>query len=86
VWRPQSASRARPETEWRPPAGPGQAWVRRRALALIGAAVVLFSVGLADLFGLSRAIGSVEVMTFASGAAVAGAFRETNEGQVAKEG
>jgi len=40
----------------------------------------------ADLFGLSWAIGSVGVMTFASGAVVAGAFRDTKQDQVAKKG
>jgi hypothetical protein len=38
----------------------------------------------ADLFGLSWAIGSVGALTFASGAVVAGFFRE-KEGRVAKE-
>jgi hypothetical protein len=37
-------------------------------------------------FGLSWAIGSVGVLTFASGAVVAGVFRETKQDQVAEEG
>jgi MFS family permease len=40
----------------------------------------------ADLFGLSWAIGSVGVLTFASGAVVARVFRETKQDEVAKEG
>ena len=53
----------------------------------LGYAVGALSAGIvADLFGLSWAIGSVGVLTFASGALVAGTFRETKEGQVAKEG
>ena len=34
----------------------------------------------ADLFRLSWAIGTVGVLTFASGAVVAGVFRETKKG------
>jgi MFS family permease len=53
----------------------------------MGYAVGALSAGVvADLFGLSWAIGSVGVMTFASGAVVAGAFRETKWDQVAKNG
>ncbi|MDP9411209.1 MAG: MFS transporter [Actinomycetota bacterium] len=53
----------------------------------MGYAVGALSAGVvADLFGLSWAIGSVGVLTFASGALVAGIFRETREGRVAKEG
>ncbi len=53
----------------------------------LGYAVGALSAGVvADLFGLSWAIGSVGVMTFASGAVVAGAFRETKWDQVAKNG
>ena len=53
----------------------------------MGYAVGALSAGVvADLFGLSWAIGSVGVMTFASGAVVAGAFRETKWDQVAKKG
>lgn len=52
----------------------------------MGYAVGALSAGVvADLFGLSWAIGSVGVLTFASGAVVAGTFRET-EDQAAKEG
>jgi MFS family permease len=44
----------------------------------MGYAVGALSAGIvADLFGLSWAIGSVGVLTFASGAVVAGVFRET---------
>ena len=50
----------------------------------LGYAVGALSAGLvADLFGLSWAIGSVGVLTFASGAVVAGSFREKKEGRVA---
>ncbi len=53
----------------------------------MGYAVGALSAGVvADLFGLSWAIGSVGVLTFASGAVVAGIFRETKEGRAAKEG
>ena len=53
----------------------------------MGYAVGALSAGVvADLFGLSWAIGSVGVMTFASGAVVAGAFRDTKQDQVAKKG
>jgi MFS family permease len=52
----------------------------------MGYAVGALSAGvLADLFGLSWAIGSVGVLTFASGAVVASVFRETKEGQVASK-
>jgi MFS family permease len=50
----------------------------------LGYAVGALSAGVvADLFGLSWAIGSVGVLTFASGAVVASVFREMNEEQVA---
>jgi MFS family permease len=52
----------------------------------MGYAVGALSAGaVADLFGLSWAIGSVGVLTFASGAVVAGVFRETKEGRVASK-
>jgi MFS family permease len=52
----------------------------------LGYAVGALSAGIvADLFGLSWAIGSVGVLTFASGALVAGVFRETREGAAVKE-
>jgi MFS family permease len=51
----------------------------------MGYAVGALSAGIvADLFGLSWAIGSVGVLTFASGALVASVFRETKQEQVAK--
>jgi len=50
----------------------------------LGYAVGALSAGVvADLFGFSWAIGSVGVLTFASGAVVAGSFREKKEGRVA---
>jgi MFS family permease len=53
----------------------------------MGYAVGALSAGIvADFFGLSWAIGSVGVLTFASGAVVAGVFRETKQDEVAKEG
>ncbi len=49
----------------------------------LGYAVGALSAGVvADLFGLSWAIGSVGVLTFASGIVVAGVFREAKKGQV----
>ncbi len=52
----------------------------------MGYAVGALSAGVvADLFGLSWAIGSVGVLTFASGALVAGTFRETKEDQAIKK-
>jgi MFS family permease len=52
----------------------------------LGYAVGALSAGVvADLFGLSWAIGSVGVLTFASGAVVASVFRETKEEQVASK-
>jgi MFS family permease len=46
----------------------------------LGYAVGALSAGVvADLFGLSWAIGCVGVLTFASGAVVASVFRETKE-------
>src|ERR687897_1485074 len=52
----------------------------------MGYAVGALSAGVvADLFGLSWAIGSVGALTFASGAVVAGVFREKKEGRVTKE-
>jgi MFS family permease len=51
----------------------------------MGYAVGALSAGIvADLFGLSWAIGSVGVLTFVSGALVASDFRETKQDQVAK--
>jgi MFS family permease len=51
----------------------------------MGYAVGALSAGvIADLFGLSWAIGSVGALTFASGAVVAGVFRE-KKGRVAKQ-
>ena len=52
----------------------------------LGYAVGALSAGVvADLFGLSWAIGSVGVLTFASGAVVASVFRETKEGRAASK-
>jgi MFS family permease len=52
----------------------------------MGYAIGALSAGVVtDLFGLSWAIGCVGVLTFVSGAVVAGVFRETKEDQVAKE-
>jgi MFS family permease len=52
----------------------------------LGYAVGALSAGVvADLFGLSWAIGCVGVLTFASGAVVASVFRETKEGRSASK-
>jgi MFS family permease len=52
----------------------------------MGYAIGALSAGVVtDLFGLSWAIGCVGVLTFVSGAVMAGVFRETKEDQVAKE-
>jgi MFS family permease len=52
----------------------------------LGYAVGALSAGVvADLFGLSWAIGCVGVLTFASGAVVASVFRETKEGRAASK-
>jgi MFS family permease len=53
----------------------------------MGYAVGALSAGVvADLFGLSWAIGSVGALTFASGAVVAVVFRETKGGRVGSKG
>src|SRR5215212_8418533 len=52
----------------------------------LGYAADALSAGIdADAFGLSWAIGSVGVLTFASGAVVASVFRETKEGRAASK-